>query len=137
MRKIKTFPWDPLDHLNTDDERAAYLDAALEEDDPRLVAVVLDDIARSKGMGHVSSDVGFDIERSDDAAAADRRPELAAVLDVVRALGLRLRAESTAAVSMAGDEEAPIAESSGRIPAGSRWRAALVGLFRWPTLARR
>ena len=137
MRKIKTYRWDPLDHLNTDDERAAYLDAALEEDDPLLVAVVLDDIARSKGMGHILSDAGFDMERSDDAEAADRHPELAAVLDVVRVLGLRLRAESATAVSMVGDEGASIAESSGRIPAQSRWRAALVGLFRWPTLARR
>ena len=137
MGKIKTFPWDPLDHLNTDDERAAYLDAALEEDDPLLVAVVLDDIARSKGMEHVSSDVGFDIERSDDAEAADRRPELAAVLDVVRALGLRLRAEPAAAVSTVSAEDASIAEPSGRIPAGSRWRAALAGLLRWPAVARR
>ena len=137
MRKIKTFPWDPLDHLNTDDERAAYLDAALEEDDPLLVAVVLDDIAESKGMGHVSSDVGFDIERSDDAAAADRRPELAAVLDVVRALGLRLRTEPAAAVSTVGEGEAPMAEPTGRIPVQSRWRAAWAGLLRWPALARR
>ncbi len=38
MAKTKTTPWDPAEHLETDEDIAAYLEAALEEGDPTLVA---------------------------------------------------------------------------------------------------
>ncbi len=90
-RRTKTFPWDAVDHLDTEEERIAYLDAALEEDDPLLVAAVLDDIARSKGMETVAADAGLAIAGSDSTPTGS--PEFSTVLRVVRALGLRLRAE--------------------------------------------
>jgi len=52
MAKPRTRPWDPAEHLETEEDRAAYLEAALEEGDPALVATVLEDIARSKGISH-------------------------------------------------------------------------------------
>jgi probable addiction module antidote protein len=48
--KPVTHPWDPAEHLETDDDIAAYLDAALEDGDPALIAAVLGDIARARGM---------------------------------------------------------------------------------------
>jgi probable addiction module antidote protein len=45
MAKTKTSLWDAADHLKTDEDMAAYLEAALEEGDPALVAAVLGDIA--------------------------------------------------------------------------------------------
>ena len=33
-KKIKTRPWDVVEHLKTDEDMAAYLDAVLEEGDP-------------------------------------------------------------------------------------------------------
>ena len=41
--------WDPAEHLSDERDRAAYLAAALETGDPRLVAAVKGDIARSRG----------------------------------------------------------------------------------------
>ena len=46
MTKTVTTPWDPADHLKTDEDMAAYLEAALEDGDPALVAAALGDIAR-------------------------------------------------------------------------------------------
>lgn len=89
--RIETFPWDAADHLDTEEERIAYLDAALEEDDPRLVAAVLEDIARSKGMETVVADAGLAVTDAGEAST-DGPSELETVLKVVRALGLRLRA---------------------------------------------
>jgi len=34
MGKTVATPWDPADHLNTEEDMAAYLEAALEEGDP-------------------------------------------------------------------------------------------------------
>jgi probable addiction module antidote protein len=50
MAKTQTFPWDPAEHLETAEDMAIYLEAALEENDPALVAAALGDIARAKGM---------------------------------------------------------------------------------------
>jgi probable addiction module antidote protein len=50
MEKTETHPWDPAEHLETDEDRAAYLEAALEDGDPNLIAAALDDIARAKGL---------------------------------------------------------------------------------------
>ena len=90
-RRTKTFPWDAADHLDTEGERIAYLDAALEEDDPFVVAAVLDDIARSKGMEKIVVEAGLAIQVSGEPST-NGSPELETVLKVVRALGLRLKA---------------------------------------------
>jgi probable addiction module antidote protein len=46
MAKTITTLWEPADHLNTEEDMVAYLEAALEEADPALVAAALGDIAR-------------------------------------------------------------------------------------------
>ncbi len=50
MVKTQTLPWDPAEHLETDEDIAAYLEAAYEYDDPDLMTVVLEDIKRAKSM---------------------------------------------------------------------------------------
>ena len=45
---ITTRPWDPSEYLNTEEDMAAYLEAALEENDPILIAAVRDDLARAR-----------------------------------------------------------------------------------------
>ena len=58
MAKTATTPWDRADHLKTDEDMVAYLETALEEGDPALVAAALGDIARAKGMTQVARDAG-------------------------------------------------------------------------------
>ena len=41
MVKTLTTPWDPADHLRPEEDMVAYLEAALEETDPVLVAAAL------------------------------------------------------------------------------------------------
>lgn len=71
---------------------AAYLEAALEDGDPALVAAALGDIARAKGMTGVSRAAGVGRESLYKALSASGNPEFATVLKVIRALGLRLHA---------------------------------------------
>jgi probable addiction module antidote protein len=92
MAKIKTLPWDPAEHLKTEEDMAAYLEAALEDGDPALVAAALGDIARAKGMTQIARDAGLGRESLYKALSPDGNPELATVLKVLRALGLRLHA---------------------------------------------
>ena len=90
--KTKTRPWDAAEHLKTEDDMAAYLEAALEDGDPALIAAALGDIARAKGMSEIARETGLGRESLYKALSPDGNPEFSTVLKVVRALGLRLHA---------------------------------------------
>lgn len=56
---LDTLPWDVVDHLTSDSAIAAYLDACLEDGDPKLVGAALGDIARAKGIADLSARRGW------------------------------------------------------------------------------
>lgn len=92
MAKTTTRPWDVAEHLETGEDMAAYLEAALDEGDPKLVAAALGDIARAKGMAQIAQEAGLGRESLYKALSPEGNPEFATVLRVIRALGLRLHA---------------------------------------------
>jgi len=92
MSKTETRRWDAADYLNTEEDMAAYLEAALEEGDAAVVAAALGDIARAKGMTGVAREAGLGRESLYKALSPGGNPAFDTVLKVVRALGLKLRA---------------------------------------------
>jgi probable addiction module antidote protein len=92
MANTKTLPWDMAEHLETKEDMAAYLEAALEDGDLKLIAAVLGDIARSKGMAEIAQETGLGRESLYKALSSEGNPEFATVLKVLRVLGLRLSA---------------------------------------------
>jgi probable addiction module antidote protein len=92
MKKHKTTTWDAAEHLKTKDDMAAYLEAALEENDPALIAAALGDIARAKGMTNIAKETGLGRESLYKALSPEGNPEFSTVLKVVSALGLKLHA---------------------------------------------
>ena len=99
MTKTATSLWDPADHLETEDDMAAYLEAALEEGDPGLIAAALGDIARAKGMTQVARESGLGRESLYKALSPAGNPEFGTILKVVAALGLQLHATPATAKS--------------------------------------
>ena len=96
MAKTRTRRWDAAEHLKSDSDRAAYLEAALEDGDPALVAAAIGDIARAMGMTGVAKRTGLGRESLYKSLSADGNPEISTVLKVLKALGLRLRATPAA-----------------------------------------
>ena len=94
MGKTATRRYDVAEHLRTSEEMAAYLEACLDEadGDAAFVAKALGDIARAKGMAQVARDAGLSRESLYKALSPQGNPELATVLKVLKALGLRLHA---------------------------------------------
>jgi probable addiction module antidote protein len=66
--------------------------AAIEIGDPQLIAAVLGDIARAKGMTHIARATGLGRESLYKALSPNGNPEFATVLRVIAALGLKLKA---------------------------------------------
>lgn len=93
MSKTKTTDWDPSDHLQSVEDMAAYLEAALEDGDASVIAAALGDIARSKGMSKVAELTGLGRESLYKSLSEDGNPEFGTVLKVVDALGLKLTAK--------------------------------------------
>jgi probable addiction module antidote protein len=92
MAKTPTRPWDAADYLESPDDMAAYLEAALDDGDVGLIAAALGDIARAKGMTEISRKAGLGRESLYKALSPGGNPELGTVLKVLRALGLKLHA---------------------------------------------
>ena len=92
MKKTKTRPWDVVEHLETQEDMAVYLEAALEQGDPALVAAAMGDIARAKGITQIAREAGLGRESLYKALSPQGNPEFATVLKVLRALGLKLHA---------------------------------------------
>ncbi len=91
--KVKTRLWDAAEHLETEEDMAAYLGAVLEEGDAPLVVAALGDIARAKGMTQIARETGLGRESLYKALSPEGNPEFTTVLKVVRALGLKLHAK--------------------------------------------
>jgi probable addiction module antidote protein len=94
MSATKTEAWDPVKYLVSEADMAAYLAAALEEDDPAVFVAALGDVARAKGMTQIARETGLGRESLYKALSAEGNPEFATVMKVVRSLGLRLHAST-------------------------------------------
>ena len=92
MARTQTRPWDPSEHLETEEDMAAYLNVALEEGDLALIMATLGDIARARTMAVVAEETGLGRESLYKSLSANGNPEFATVLKVMSALGLRLQA---------------------------------------------
>ena len=94
MAKTKTQRWDAARYLETDEDVAAYLEAALEEGDTSLIAAALGDIVRAKGMTEIARQTGLGRESLYRALSPEGNPQFSTVLKVIRALGLKLHAKA-------------------------------------------
>ena len=98
-------PWDPVDYLRTQEEIVAYLNAAFEDGDPRLIAAALGDVARARGMTRVAADAGLGRESLYKALSVNGNASFATVLKVLDALDVRLQPHSIQPL------EQPVAEA--------------------------
>ncbi len=97
MGKTQTKTWNITEHLKSEEDMVAYLDAALEEGDASLIAAALGDIARAKGMSQIAKDTGLGRESLYKTLSPTGNPEFATVLKVMGALGLQFHAGSVTA----------------------------------------
>lgn len=90
---VKASPYDAAEFLTDDETVAAYINEALETDDPRQIAKALGAVARARGgMAQLARETGIAREALYRALSENGNPELGTALKVMRALGIRLKA---------------------------------------------
>lgn len=89
---LETTRWDVQDGLETPEDCAAFIEAAIEEagDDAAFIAKALGEVARSRGMAQIARDTGISREGLYKALSSEGNPSFATVMKVMRSLGLRL-----------------------------------------------
>ena len=90
-------PFDPANHLETEEDILYYLEAAMEGNDPKHIASALGDIARSKGMSEIASKTGLGRQALYTALSENGNPTLETLAAVLNALGLELTVRPRAA----------------------------------------
>ena len=62
VKKIKVSDWNVLDYLDNEEAIAAYLQAAVAENDPQSLILAIGDIARARGINKMAADMGVNRE---------------------------------------------------------------------------
>lgn len=91
---ISITAFDLTEHLDSEEAIAAYLSAALEEDDPALFLAALADVAKARGMTQMAKDAGVGRESLYKALAPGAKPRYDTVLKLAKAAGVRFTVES-------------------------------------------
>lgn len=102
MTRTTFSTFDAVDQLDNDEVIAAYLSAAMEDENPDILLVALLDVAKARGMARVASDAGLGRESLYKALAAGAKPRFETVAAVLRALGIKLVARPRAPIRKGG-----------------------------------
>jgi probable addiction module antidote protein len=87
---VKLRQFDVQNYLKTPEDQAAYIEAALETDDPSFIAQALGEIARARGVTAFAAQSGLSREAIYKGLKAGGNPTLETLSKATRALGLKL-----------------------------------------------
>lgn len=85
-----TKKWDVVEHLDSDEKIALFLEAAFEDGEPALIAAAVGEIARARGMSRVAKEAGLSRENLYRSLSEGGNPEFATIIKVIRAIGYDL-----------------------------------------------
>jgi probable addiction module antidote protein len=96
MEKITVADFDPAEYIETKEDVMAYLETALQENDPEFLLSVIGDIARSKGMTEIARELNLDRAGLYRSFSPEGNPSFITVLKVLDNLGFSLKVEQKA-----------------------------------------
>ncbi|SER71261.1 addiction module antidote protein [Corynebacterium cystitidis] len=93
---VKISTWDASEYLETKEDIAAYLNAALEDGDPALWQAALGDVAKARGMTAIAREAGVGRESLYKSLSENGNPSWQTVTKVLAALGLKVEVKANA-----------------------------------------
>ena len=95
--KITFSDWDPAEIIDTKEDVVAFLEVALEENDPDFLLRTIGHIARSKGMTQIARELGVTRKGLYKSLAPDGNPSFKTVFKLLDLLGLQMKLEKKSA----------------------------------------
>ena len=90
QNKTQITEWNVLDYLQTEEDIANYLQAALEENDIEFFLVALGDVAKARSINKIAKEIGVGRESLYKSLSGSRRPNVETVFKAIDALGLKV-----------------------------------------------
>ena len=87
---MKTSVYGPAEHIETKEDVIAFLEGALEENDPEFLLRTIGRIARSKGMTQIAKELNIDRAGLYKSFSPDGNPYFLTVTRVLDNLGFQL-----------------------------------------------
>lgn len=99
MTREKFRPFDAAEYLETEDDVAAYLEAAADGGDAAHFSRALGNVARARNMSALARDSGLTREGLYKALSGDGNPSLDTTMRVMTSLGMRMSVQPITAVA--------------------------------------
>jgi probable addiction module antidote protein len=93
MAKVTVSDWDPAEIIETKEDVIAFLQGALEENDPEFLLRTIGYIARSKGMAQLARELNLNRKGLYKSFSEKGNPSFNTVVKVLDNLGFRLKVE--------------------------------------------
>ena len=93
--RLKKF--DVSDYLDNEETIAEYLNAVLADGDANLLLAAIGDIAKARGMKQIARESGLDREILYKALTPGAKPNFVTMMQVLKALGVKLAMQPTRA----------------------------------------
>lgn len=88
--KVTFSRYDTADYLRDERDIQAYLEAAVEDDDPAMIAVALGNIARSRNISQLARDTHMSRDGIYKALSGQGNPSFSTIAKLADALGYRI-----------------------------------------------
>ena len=87
---VELTKYDAAEFLDSEEAIQAYLEAALEDDDPKYFLKALNNVARARGMMEVAKQVGMPRESLYRALSDNGNPNYSTFMKILAGLGISL-----------------------------------------------
>jgi probable addiction module antidote protein len=93
MAKVTVSDWDPAEMIETKEDVAAFLEGALQENDPAFLLKTIGHVARSKGMQQLANELNLNKNGLHKAFSEKDNPSFLTVVKILENLGYCLKIE--------------------------------------------
>ena len=90
---VEVSDWDVTEYLDSPEMIAAYLQAVMEENDPKLFQAAVGDVARAKGATAIAQEAGISRDTLYKSFSENGDPRLSTLISVLQILGLQFSIE--------------------------------------------
>ena len=98
MTREKITRWDILDYLDNEKSIAAYLQVALDENNPTGLITAIGDVVRARGVNQMAKEMGVSREGLYKSFSGERKPNIETVFNALDKLGMRITIQPKASL---------------------------------------